>query len=111
MTSQIGSSRPWAEASAVAAARSDGRETVRSAILTYFGLIVIQERAFTKGSFPGPPGGRCAGPRTAVSIDRPNITGLGPRRKTSGSHRPVVPSDDPRRNAMAPSFDQRDGVF
>src|SRR6266480_1416731 len=81
MRSHIGSwSRP--ARSAPENERSDATGLVRSAMLTYFGQIVIRERAATKGLYPPPRPKRIAPLAQARSWAGRNIPGVGPRRKS-----------------------------
>src|SRR6516225_11602549 len=82
MTSQMGS-LPRPARSAPENARSVATGTVRSAMLTYLGQIVIQQEAATKGSCPRPPPrADCARGASALSWSGRNIPSVGPRRKS-----------------------------
>src|ERR1700755_2855837 len=69
MTSQMGS-LPRPARSAPENARSVATGTVRSAMLTYLGQIVIQQEAATKGSYPRPRPERIAPEAQARSHGR-----------------------------------------
>src|SRR5262245_12555639 len=77
MTSQMGS-LPRPARSALENDRSVATGTVRSAMLTYFGQTVIQQRAATKGSCPRPSPERIAPEAQARSHGRPKHTGCRP---------------------------------
>src|SRR5215472_6395466 len=70
MTSQIGS-WPRVARSALGNGRSVAMGTVRSAMLTYLGQIVIRELAATKGSYPRLGAKRIAPSAQARSHGRP----------------------------------------
>src|SRR5215510_12831202 len=96
MTSQIGSF-PRAPRSPAGNDRSVATGTVRSAILTYLGQIVIQDQVATKGSYPGARPEPIAPKAQPRSHGGGNIPGVGPRRK---SIRPAEPSRPRGRRAV-----------
>src|SRR5262249_11753957 len=114
MTSQMGS-LPRPARSALENARSVATGTVRSAMLTYFGQIVIQQVAATKGSCPRPPPrGVCAGGARALSWTGRNRRGVAPGRKRirAGTVRPPPAQDLSEENAMAEKpYDRLEGVI
>src|SRR5262249_9662892 len=120
MISQIGS-LPRAARSALEAGRS-ATGIFRSAILTYFGQIVIQEPAATKGScapaLPSPAYGGGWGMEERIAPEAQarshgagrNIPGVGSRRKRVRAPPAAGGPAEPESrggNAMAVPFDQR----
>src|SRR6516162_5939005 len=82
MTSQMGS-LPRPARSALENARSVATGTVRSAMLTYLGQIVIQQGGRHERIVPAaPPRADCARGVSALSWSGRNIPSVGPRRKS-----------------------------
>src|SRR5262249_40434025 len=114
MTSQMGS-LPRPARSALENARSVATGTVRSAMLTYFGQIVIQQMAATKGSCPRPRPEPIAPEAQARSHGRPKHTGCRPatqKHKDGDDPAPAGAGPSPRRHAMAEKpYDRLEGVI
>src|SRR5258708_23167708 len=101
MPSQMGS-LPRTARSAAENARSVATGTVRSAMLTYLGQLVIQQHAATKGSYPRPHAERIAPGAQARSHGRAETYRVSARDAKPYGHgrRPRVPDRPPRRTAL-----------
>src|SRR5437867_7593393 len=111
MMSQIGS-LPRVARSALADGRSATTGMIRSAILTYYGRIVMPRQAFRIRILPAAGPSDCAAGASALSWVGRNIPGVAARRKTIGAQGnpcAVMPATA-RGGAMAEKpYDRLDG--